>query len=259
MLLRLENLQYKRGLNFELRLNLNLATGSRTLLCGANGAGKTSLLNILGGIYPLNSLNGGKLTHALLPGSIALFGHETFFYPELSVRENLLFWLRMEAALLNSSLPNLNNLVEGVLIRLKLMPWADEQAHTLSRGMMQRLALGRIFLSRASLILLDEPENGLDQEFFELLMREMLLKSGATIVWASHNLSPDYCFAGEQVFSHYLYLEQNPNFRGVFEGQLHELSVNCDNSGNFGNLANPNSSANPAALGQLGNFGGEPC
>ena len=222
MLLRLENLHYTRGFNFELRLNVNLKTGSRVLLRGSNGSGKTSLLNLLAGIYQPNR---GKLVHALLPGSTAMLGHEPFLYPELTVRENLLFWVRMEAALLKNNINNLKELTNEALTRLKLMPMADERADSLSRGMLQRLALGRIFLSRASLILLDEPENGLDEEFFNLLMREILLKSGATIVWASHTLPPNYIFEGQQMFSHCLCLNPFCNYPGVFEGDMQELDL----------------------------------
>ena len=221
MLLRLEDMQYKRGLNFELRLNLNLKTGSRVLLRGGNGSGKTSLLNILAGIYPLSA---GKLLHGLLPGNIAILGHECSLYPELTVRENLLFWLRIEAALLGGSRANLKEMADDALGRLKLTPLADELACKLSRGMLQRLALGRIFLSRANLILLDEPENGLDDQFFSLLMREMLLKSGATIVWASHNLPANYAFEGQQMFTHVLCLQAYLGFPGVFGGELQELN-----------------------------------
>ena len=243
MLLRLEDMHYKRGLNFELRLNLSLKTGSRVLLCGSNGSGKTSLLNILAGVYPLTT---GKLVHGLLPGNISMLGHESFLYPELSVRENLLFWLRMEAALLKNSRNNLKEMANEALIRLKLMPLANERAYKLSRGMLQRLALGRIFLSRASLILLDEPENGLDQHFFNLLMREMLLKSGATIVWASHNLTSDYIFEGQQLFTHALCLKEYSNYPGVFGGDLQELGMVYLEDADLADT--PPSSPNPDAV-----------
>src|SRR5689334_12991273 len=81
-------------------VDLDVATGEIVLLTGANGAGKTTLLRLLAGLVPLYSGEAVVLDHDLALDrkgarrDLALVGHETFCYDDLTVRENLRFAAR---------------------------------------------------------------------------------------------------------------------------------------------------------------------
>ncbi len=78
-------------------VDLDVAGGEIVLLSGANGAGKTTLLRLLAGLVPLYSGEATVLGHDLAQDrrsarrDLALVGHETFCYDDLTVRENLRF------------------------------------------------------------------------------------------------------------------------------------------------------------------------
>jgi ABC-type multidrug transport system ATPase subunit len=81
-------------------IDLDAASGEIILLSGANGAGKTTLLRLLGGLVPLYSGEAAVLGHDLAHDrrsarrDLALVGHETFCYDDLTVQENLRFAAR---------------------------------------------------------------------------------------------------------------------------------------------------------------------
>src|SRR4029077_10988215 len=81
-------------------VDLDVAEGEIVLLSGANGAGKTTLLRLLAGLVPLYSGEASVLGHDLADDrrsarrELALMGHETFCYDDLTARENLRFAAR---------------------------------------------------------------------------------------------------------------------------------------------------------------------
>ena len=182
-------------------ISLNIPAGV-TLLIGPNGAGKTTLLSIMGGLITPSS---GSVTfpdHA----RIAMLGHNTFLYPELSAFENLQFWARLY------DISPTQTMLEEALSKVDLGNFGHERAGTYSRGMAQRLSLARLLLIEPEIMLLDEPGTGLDTHSLGMLHQTIQEKAqkGTTIVWVTHSVETDWRFADsvirldKTVISHHL-------------------------------------------------------
>lgn len=173
-----------------------------SLLIGPNGAGKTTLLSIMGGLIPPSS---GTVT---FPENcrVAMLGHSTFLYPELSGFENLQFWARMY------DMAPTQAILKDILDNVDLGAFGHERAGTYSRGMAQRLSLARLLLIKPDIMLLDEPGTGLDTHSLSMLHHTIQeeAQSGTTIVWVSHSVETDWHFADsvirldKTVISHHL-------------------------------------------------------
>jgi heme ABC exporter ATP-binding subunit CcmA len=169
-------------------VDLELAPSSLTVLVGANGAGKTSLLQLLAGLIGLTSGEGTVLgfdlardDRRLLRRHVGWLGHEGSFYDDLTVAENLTF----AAKALARPLDDLSN----VLARVDLEGRRETIAKALSAGQRRRLGLAWLLLRRPQLWLLDEPYASLDDEgrtFFDALLGEVI-ERGATVVVSSHD------------------------------------------------------------------------
>jgi len=168
--------------------DLEVERGCLVVVTGANGAGKTSLLRLLGGLDTLTSGAGSVAGVDLIDGDLRLLrrrvgwlGHEGSFYGDLSVRENLVF----AAKALERPLDD----VEDALTRVGLAHRADTTTKQLSAGQRRRLGLAWLLVRRPELWLLDEPYASLDdagREFFDQLLRDVLA-GGATVVVSAHD------------------------------------------------------------------------
>ena len=158
-------------------------------LLGANGAGKTTLLRILAcltkpgaGILRIGGLDIVREAQRVRK-LVGFVGHQPNLYDELTVLENLLFFGRMY------SVKQAHERSVTLLQKVGLARRAGERVGTLSHGQLQRLSLGRAFLHSPQLLLLDEPDTGLDDEGIELL--EELLREhtehGGTTLFTTHN------------------------------------------------------------------------
>jgi heme ABC exporter ATP-binding subunit CcmA len=157
-------------------------------LLGPNGAGKTTLLRILAtairpsfGSVQVDGLDVGRDTAAVRE-RIAYLSHATGLYDDLTARENLAF----AAALLRT--PDAAERVARALADMGLADVADARVGGFSAGMRRRLALGRILLGRASLVLLDEPYAALDERGVKLVddLLEAWRAAGVTVLVATH-------------------------------------------------------------------------
>ena len=159
-------------------VSLEAGPGDCVALLGPNGAGKTTLLKLLA---RLATPQKGTLT--LPPRErTGYLGHGLGLYEEFSARENLRFWSELYGA------PP--GLVDAWLERVDLSHVANAAVRQFSRGMRQRVALGRAFLHQPDLLLLDEPFTGLDERSVSLLqqvLRETIERKG-TIVLSSHQI-----------------------------------------------------------------------
>jgi heme exporter protein A len=171
-------------------LDLTVAPGRILLVVGPNGAGKSTLLRILAGLLPPSE---GELVSSLAPGQVGYVGHRTLVYPKLTARANLRFWRAMHG------LPKNEAAVEAVLGRVGLARFADEEAGVFSRGMAQRLSLARVLLTSPPLLLLDEPDSGLDPASGAWLRREIAQAGaeGTAVVWVSHHVQSDLPLADD--------------------------------------------------------------
>jgi heme ABC exporter ATP-binding subunit CcmA len=169
-------------------VDVELHSSSLTVLVGANGAGKTSLLRLLAGLIGLSTGEGSVLGMDLatvdrrqLRRRVGWLGHEGSFYDDLTVAENLIFAARA----LGRPVDELST----VLDRVDLAGRRDTVAKQLSAGQRRRLGLAWLLLRRPELWLLDEPYASLDDEgrsFFDALLGDVV-ERGATVVVSAHD------------------------------------------------------------------------
>ena len=154
---------------------------------GPNGAGKTTLLRVLATLLRPHAGSVRVLGAAACPseawavrGRVGLLGHEPLLYRELTARENLRFHARLHGVG--------DERVEELLERgRRWRARADEPLRTLSRGMVQRVAVARAVLHDPELLLLDEPYANLDPAAIELVEPLIGAASGRTRVICSHD------------------------------------------------------------------------
>ncbi len=166
-------------------VSLSLAEGQTLVVFGPNGAGKTTLLRVLatllrphaGSVRVLGSSLPGEAW--AVRGRLGLLGHEPLLYRELTARENL----RLHARLHGVSDERVNELLES----LAMAGRASEPLRTLSRGMVQRVAVARAVLHDPELLLLDEPNSNLDPSAVELVAPLIGAASRCTRVICSHD------------------------------------------------------------------------
>ena len=171
-------------------VTLTLPLGRTLVVFGPNGAGKTTLLRVLATLLRPHAgrveVLGGRLPADAwqVRGRVGLLGHEPLLYRELTPRENLRYHARLHGVA--------DERVEQQLQAVSMASRADEPVRTLSRGMVQRVAVARATLHDPELLLLDEPYAHLDPAAIELV--EPLLNARAangsaarTRVIASHD------------------------------------------------------------------------
>jgi heme exporter protein A len=174
-----------RGLDFEVQ------PGEFVALLGPNGAGKTTFLRILASLSR-PSLGEVKVAGYRLPNEAAavrarlgVVSHLPLLYGDLSAEENLRFYGRMYG------IENLEPRITEVLEMVGLNTRRRDLVRTFSRGMQQRLAIGRAVLHDPDVILFDEPYTGLDQDASTMLdeVLQTVAAKGRTVVMTSHDLA----------------------------------------------------------------------
>jgi heme exporter protein A len=174
-----------RGVQFD------LARDGFLVVTGPNGSGKTTLLRLCAG---LAVPSGGELEVSVERGRIGYLAHEPLVYRELTALENLDLYGRLYRV------PERRERTGMLLERFGLWDARHERAGSYSRGMLQRLALCRTLLHEPSLLVLDEPHTGLDEEGAELLDRELQERKGeAAFVVATHEPARIQRFASAQL------------------------------------------------------------
>jgi heme exporter protein A len=174
-----------RGLDFQVE------AGEFVALLGPNGAGKTTFLRILASLSR-PSMGEVRIAGYHLPEQAAalrrrlgVVSHLPLLYGDLTAEENLVFYARMYG------LPDIHQRVSEVLELVGLAPRRRDLVRTFSRGMQQRLAIGRAVLHDPEVMLFDEPHTGLDQDACQMLdtvLREVAAR-GRTVVMTSHDLA----------------------------------------------------------------------
>jgi heme exporter protein A len=171
-------------------LDFSVGKGEFVALLGANGAGKTTFLRILASLVR-PTLGKVSIGGHFLPGEasavrrrLGVVSHMPLLYGDLSAEENLFFYGRMYG------LKNLEPRVSKVFEMVGLEARRHDLLRTFSRGMQQRLAIGRAILHDPEVLLMDEPHTGLDQDACEMLdhVLRQVAQQGRTVVMASHDL-----------------------------------------------------------------------
>ena len=164
--------------------------GQVMALLGPNGAGKSTLLRIISGLAKpdrgeilLGGVSTRKAGHEIRR-YIGLVAHAPLLYDNLSAWDNLHFFAR----LYDIQQPAAR--VEAVLRAVDLWTRRHDPVRTYSRGMTQRLAIGRAILHDPPVLLLDEPDTGLDPSSAETLAQliRMLSSGRRAILLTTHNL-----------------------------------------------------------------------
>lgn len=196
-------------------IDLVIASGSTCAIVGNNGAGKSTLLRCLAGLLRPSQ---GKVTwRNLAQGDcqplgpcdlrriMGVVGHASPIYSFYTVRENLMFAARMR------ELPNPHVVVSRVIESAMLTSFAEKRGGALSRGMLQRVSIALAVMHDPQIVVLDEPDTGLDQAGIEWLADtlENLTQRGCTTIFASHR--------GELVE------RLTPRVLRMVAGNLHEL------------------------------------
>ena len=172
-------------------LDFQVEAGEFVALLGPNGAGKTTFLRILSSLSrPAMGevrIAGHRLPHqaAAVRSILGVVSHQPLLYGDLTAEENLRFYGMMYGV------PNLERRVAEVLEMVGLAARRRDLVRTFSRGMQQRLAIGRAVLHDPEVMLFDEPHTGLDQDACQMLdrvLREVAVR-GRTVVMTSHDLA----------------------------------------------------------------------
>ena len=173
-----------RGLDF------SVPEGDFVAVVGPNGAGKTTLLRILASLAR-PTLGEVRLAGRRLPAEagavrriLGVVSHQPLLYGDLTAEENLRFYGRLYGV------SELEARVERALETVGLRPRRRDLVRTFSRGMQQRLSIGRAILHEPLVMLLDEPHTGLDPEAAVMLDRVLgqVTGEGRTVVMTSHDL-----------------------------------------------------------------------
>ncbi len=180
------------GLKTVLRgLDFKVESGEFVALLGPNGAGKTTFLRILASLSRPTMgevrISGYRLPSqaAAVRRNLGVVSHLPLLYGDLTAEENLKFYGRMYG------IPDLDERVMEVLELVGLKSRRRDLVRTYSRGMQQRLAIGRAILHDPEVVLFDEPHTGLDQDACVMLdnvLREVAAL-GRTVVMTSHDLA----------------------------------------------------------------------
>ncbi len=180
------------GLKTVLRgMDFTVEEGEFVALLGPNGAGKTTFLRILASLSR-PSLGSVKIAGYTLPGQasavrsrLGVVSHLPLLYGDLTAEENLRFYARMYG------MHQPEKRIAEVLELVGLLNRRRDLVRTFSRGMQQRLAIGRAVLHDPDVMLFDEPHTGLDQDACQMLdtvLREVAAR-GRTVVMTSHDLA----------------------------------------------------------------------
>jgi heme exporter protein A len=172
-------------------LDFDVEAGEFVALLGPNGAGKTTFIRILSSLsrptFGDVQIAGWRLPAqaAAVRNRLGVVSHLPLLYGDLTAEENLRFYGRMYSILdIEARLTEMLELV-GLTQRRR------DLVRTFSRGMQQRLSIGRAVLHNPDVLLLDEPHTGLDQDACVMLdsVLSEVASQGRTIVMASHDLA----------------------------------------------------------------------
>ncbi len=181
------------------KLDMRVQWGEVLTIFGPNGSGKTTLINVLAtlskpdagtiGIASLDPRRDGSHARRL----IGVLTHDPLLYDDLTARENLRFAARM------FGIENHGERIEAVADKLDVSSRLDQHVGTLSHGWKKRFSLARALLHDPPILLMDEPESGLDEQALAglggLLREESELRR--TVVLTTHNFERGLEFSDE--------------------------------------------------------------
>lgn len=174
-------------------LSFTVQPGEVVGLLGPNGAGKTTTVRMLNGLLLPSAGTARVLGYdpavegENLRKQTGVLTETPALYERLTARQNLQFFGEMA----EMPQPVLRSRIEEVLELFELRERGDDRVSTYSKGMKQRLALGRALLHNPGVLFLDEPTSGLDPEASLQVMElidSLRRQNGHTVLLCTHNL-----------------------------------------------------------------------
>ncbi|MGH0172914.1 UNVERIFIED_CONTAM: hypothetical protein FKN15_075079 [Acipenser sinensis] len=170
-------------------LTLNMYEGQITVLLGHNGAGKSTTLSMLTGLFPPTSghayINGYDICQdmTLIRRSLGLCPQHNVLFHSLTVQEHLQFFAQLKGYPREKTPDE----VERILKILNLEDKRQSRSQTLSGGMKRKLSIGIALIGDSKVVMLDEPTSGMDpaarRATWDLLQSQ---KRGRTILLTTH-------------------------------------------------------------------------
>jgi len=198
------------------------AKGELIAIVGHNGAGKSTLLKMLanwivpdGGSVMMDGIN--LKNRGAVVGKVGFIPEVPNLFDFFSVEYNL----KLFAAL--SRTPFLR--VEEILGEFKLLPFRKSRVQALSKGLMQRVNIGRALLADPPLLILDEPTSGLDFEMTREIYRLLnaMHDAGKTIIFTSHRPEEIKNLATRILVLHEGSLVFDGPPRQYFQSEIHKM------------------------------------
>ena len=180
-------------------LDLSVSWGKTLTVFGPNGSGKTTLIKVLAtlskpdagtvSIAGLDARRDGAYARRL----IGVMTHDPLLYDDLTARENLRFAARM------FGLEDPSERIEDISDQLDIAARLDQRVGTLSHGWKKRFSLARALIHDPPILLMDEPESGLDEQALaglgEVIREESVLRR--TVILTTHNFERGLDFGDE--------------------------------------------------------------
>ena len=182
-------------------VDIELKRGEILGLLGANGAGKTTFIKMLLGLYPIDEgeltlldkpIHSGKDRRAL-KSKIGYVSQHFALYNDMTVRENLIYFANMHQIPMATALKRINEYAR----ELGFKAYMDEMPTSLPLGVNQRFSIAAALLHEPLVLFLDEPTSGVDTiaraQFWEIL-RKLKEQWHISILITTHYMSEaEYC------------------------------------------------------------------
>jgi ABC-2 type transport system ATP-binding protein len=205
--------------------SLSIKRGEICALLGQNGAGKSSILRMLTGIF-LPDTGSVKL---YTQRKLGYLPEERGLYPNMTVQEQLEYIAQLRGL----SAKEAREKAANELTEIGLQTWKNKQVKQLSKGMQQKVQILATILHEPELLILDEPFSGLDPVSLELVCKlfNKLKQQGAGILISTHEMkvaesvSDSLCLlkAGKVVWS-----GKTENLKAHFGQNTYHVSFKSD-------------------------------
>lgn len=180
------------------QIGIEIHAGEFIGILGGSGQGKSTLMNVLGGLLLPSKgrvlIDGEPLGASLLSGSVVGFvPQDDIVHTELTVSQALTLTARLRLAVSDQAI---QALVSGIISKLGLKDHADKPVRILSGGQRKRVNIATELLVRPAVLFLDEPTSGLDPENEESVVATLqnLSLTGQTVVCTTHSLHKAFLF-----------------------------------------------------------------
>ncbi|KAM9324762.1 retinal-specific phospholipid-transporting ATPase ABCA4 [Gastrophryne carolinensis] len=172
-------------------INITFYEGQITAFLGHNGAGKTTILSIITGLFPPTSgtvwIRGRDIqTHTeAIRQSLGMCPQHNVLFRHLTVEEHIMFYAQLKGRSKRQAERELEMMLEDIGIPQK----RNEEVQNLSGGMQRKLSVAMAFVGESKVVVLDEPTSGVDP-FSRRSIWDLLLKNrtGRTIILSTHHM-----------------------------------------------------------------------